>query len=178
MRGRVRRRTRRTPAENPEIDPALEAMSAPELRAGVRAVLDLVDENVRAEIVDTFIARATKATSGWRPSRPSQRIIDEAKSFAEAARRMGHADPEDVTEHLRRATKAFHAGDHASARAVFEAILPPIAVADIDLGQHELVEEVLGVDALRQQYSRRSAFREELKPASSTSSVLRRRARS
>ena len=52
-----------------------------------------------------------------------------------------------MSEHLRRATKAFHAGNHASARAVFEAILPPIAVADIDLGQHELVEEVLGVDA-------------------------------
>jgi hypothetical protein len=43
--------------------------------------------------------------------------------------------------------KAFLAGDHASARAVFDAILPPIATVDIDLGQHELVEEVLGVDA-------------------------------
>ena len=43
--------------------------------------------------------------------------------------------------------KAFLAGDHAGARAVFEAILPPIAGVDIDLGQHELVEEVLGVDA-------------------------------
>ena len=52
-----------------------------------------------------------------------------------------------MSEHLRRATKAFHAGDHASARAVFEAILPPIAVVDIDLGPHELVEEVLAVDA-------------------------------
>jgi hypothetical protein len=52
-----------------------------------------------------------------------------------------------VTEHLRQATKAFLAGDHGSARAVFEAILPPIAGVDIDLGQHELVEEVLGVDA-------------------------------
>jgi hypothetical protein len=73
--------------------------------------------------------------------------MEEAKSFAEAARHIGHADPDDVTEHLRRATKAFLAGDHGSARAVFEAILPPIASVDIDLGQHELVEEVLGVDA-------------------------------
>jgi len=102
---------------------------------------------VKAHIIETLIVRATKAASGWRPSRPSQRIIDEARSFAEAARRTGSADPDDVSEHLRRATKAFHAGNHASARAVFEAILPPIAVADIDLGQHELVEEVLGVDA-------------------------------
>ena len=52
-----------------------------------------------------------------------------------------------MTEHLRRASKAFLAGDHASARAVFDAILPPVASVDIDLGQHELVEEVLGVDA-------------------------------
>jgi hypothetical protein len=121
-------------------------MSAPELRAAVRAVLDGLDESVEASVVDTLIARATKTTSGWRPTRPFQRIVEEAKSFADAARHIGHADPYDVTEHLRRGTKAFLAGDHASARAVFEAILPPIACVDIDLGQHELVEEVLGVD--------------------------------
>jgi len=121
-------------------------MSAPELRAAVRAVLDELDEGVKASVVDTLIARATKATSGWRPTRPSQRIVEEAKSFAEAARHIGYADPDDVTEHLRRATKAFLAGDHMNARAVFEAILPPIASVDIDLGQQELVEEVLEID--------------------------------
>jgi hypothetical protein len=122
-------------------------MSAPELRAAVRAVLDGLDESVKLSVVDTLIARATKTTSGWRPTRPSQRIVEEAKSFAEAARHIGQADPYDVTEHLRRGTKAFLAGDYPSARAVFEAILPSIACVDIDLGQHELVEEVLGVDA-------------------------------
>ena len=79
--------------------------------------------------------------------RPSPRIVDDARSFADAARRLGYADPDDVGEHLRRGTKAFLAGDHASARAVFEALLPPISVVDINLGQDELVEEVLGVDA-------------------------------
>ena len=143
----LRHRRRRVPAKDSEIDRALEAMSAPELRAAVRAVLDELDEDVRASVVDTLIGRATKASSGWRPARPSQRIVEEAKSFADAARHIGHADPDDVTEHLRRATKALLSGDHASARAVFEAILPPIASVDIDLGQHELVEEVLGVDA-------------------------------
>ncbi|MCA1671976.1 MAG: hypothetical protein LC799_07155 [Actinobacteria bacterium] len=44
--------------------------------------------------------------------------MEEAKSFAEAARHIGYADPDDVTEHLRRATKAFLAGDHTNARAV------------------------------------------------------------
>lgn len=145
--GGLRPQRHRVPAKDPEIDRALDAMSAPELRAAVRAVLQEFDEDVRASVVDALIARATKATSGWRPTRPSQRIAEEARSFAEAARHVGHADPDDVTEHLRRATKAFLAGDHPSARAVFDAILPPIASVDIDLGQHELVEEVLGVDA-------------------------------
>ena len=140
MRG-LRHRRHRVPAKDPEIDRALDAMSAPELRAAVRAVLEEFDEDVRASVVDALIARATKATSGWRPTRPSQRIVEGAKTFAEAARHVGHADPDDVTEHLRRATKAFLAGDHASARAVFEAILPPIATVDIDLGQHELVDK-------------------------------------
>ena len=147
MGGRPRHRRHRLAAEDPEIDRALEAMSAPELRAAVRAVLDGLDESVKTSVVDTLIARATKTTSGWRPTRPSERIVEEARSFAEAARHIGHADPYDVTEHLRRGTRAFLAGDHASARAVFEAILPPIAGVDIHLGQHELVEEVLGVDA-------------------------------
>lgn len=132
------------PAEDREIDRALEAMSAPELRAAVRAVLDQLDEGVKGPAIDTLMTRATKATSGWKPTSPAPRIVEEARSFTEAARRTGYADPGGMTEHLRHATKAFLAGDHASARAVFEAILPPIASVDIDLGQHELVEEVLG----------------------------------
>ena len=147
MRGRLYHRRHRVEAKDPEIDRALEAMSAPELRAAVRAILDALDEDAQASVVDTLISRAIKASSDWKPARPSRRIAEEARSFADAARQIGHADPDDVTEHLRRAAKAFLAGDHASAKAVFEAILPPIASVDIDLGQHELVEEVLGVDA-------------------------------
>jgi hypothetical protein len=70
------------PARDPEIYRALEAMSALELRAAVRAVLDDLDEDVRASVVDTLIGRATKASSGWRPTRPSQKIVEEAQSFA------------------------------------------------------------------------------------------------
>ena len=122
-------------------------MTAPELRSFVRGVLDGLDPAARGEMVDALMARAAKGHSGWKPTRPSPRIVDDARSFADAARRLGYADPDDVGEHLRRGTKAFLAGDHASARAVFEALLPPISAVDIDLGQDELVEEVLGVDA-------------------------------
>jgi hypothetical protein len=109
--------------------------------------LEKLDEDVRATIVDGLVARAAKGTTGWTPARPSRRVVAEAQSFADAARRIRHADAEDVTEHLRLAMRAFLAGDHSTARAVFEAILPPIASVEIDLGQHELVEEVLGIDA-------------------------------
>src|SRR4029077_11310289 len=112
LRGRGRRARRREPSEDRDFDEALDAMSAPELRAAGRAVLDELDEDVRASVVDTLIARATRATSGWKPTRPSQRIVEEAESFADAARHISHADPDDVTEHLRRATKAFLSGDH------------------------------------------------------------------
>ena len=126
---------------------ALEAMTAPELRAFVRGVLDELDPDARTAIVDALIARAVKGRAGWKPSRPAQRIVDDATSFAEAARVVGYADAVDVSEHLGLAGKAFLAGDHATARSVFEALLLPIAVADIDLGEHELIDEVLTVDA-------------------------------
>lgn len=64
---RLRSRRHRAPAKDPEIDRALEAMSAPELRAAVRTVLNELDEDVRASAVDTLIGRASKASSGWRP---------------------------------------------------------------------------------------------------------------
>jgi hypothetical protein len=92
VRGR-RPRRHRVPAKDPEIDRALDAMSAPELRAAVRAVLQEFDEDVRASVVDTLIGRATKASSRWRPARPSQRMVEEVQSFAKAARQIGHANP-------------------------------------------------------------------------------------
>ena len=140
--------TSRAGQKSPEIDRALDAMSAPRLRAAVRAVLQEFDEDVRASVVDALIARATKATSGWRPTRPSRRIVAEARSFAEAARHIGHANPGDVTEHLRRATKAFLTGNRRERQSRLRRNLAADCRAlDIDLGQHELVEEVLGVDA-------------------------------
>jgi hypothetical protein len=143
----VQRHRRPSAVAHAEIHHALDALSAPELRAAVRDTLDELDEHVRAAVVDRLVARVTTRSGGLKPARPSPRIVADAQAFVEAARRVGHADPADVTGHLRRATRAFVAGDHTGARGVFEAILPPIACVDIDLGQHELVEEVLGVDA-------------------------------
>jgi hypothetical protein len=121
-------------------------MTAPELRALVRTLLDELEYEQRGRVVDSLMTRAGRGDAGWKPTRPSSRIVNNARSFADAAKQVGYADPDDVSEHLRLASKAFLAGDHASARAVFEALLIPISTVDIDLGQHELVDDVLSVD--------------------------------
>jgi hypothetical protein len=130
-----------------EIQQALGRLSATELRSALSAILVGADTRIRASIEDAVMARAAKASTGRGPARQTPSIVAAAQAFAEAACRVGHADPEDVTEHLRLATRAFLAGDYSSARGVFDAILPPIARVDIDLGQHELVDEVLNIDA-------------------------------
>jgi hypothetical protein len=63
--------------------------------------------------------------------------------FAGGARKLPHWDSDEVGKYLRPGTRAFVADDHVSDRAVFAALLLPIARGDISLGQHEMVEEVL-----------------------------------
>ena len=141
------RRQRRSAAKGDDLQQALTGLSAAQLRAALSTILDGADTRIRASIREAVRARTAKASTGLRPARPSGSIVAKAQAFAEAALLVGHADSGDVSEYLRRATRAFLAGDYASARAVFDAILPPIARAEIDLGQHELVDEVLSVDA-------------------------------
>jgi hypothetical protein len=144
----VRRRPGPPRIQSTDVDlgKALEGMTAPELRSFVRAVLDELKDEQRRRVIDSLMTRAARGDAGWKPHRPSPRIVGEARSFADAAQQVGHADPDDVSEYLRLASKAFLAGDHASARAVFEALLIPISTVDIDLGQHELVDDVLSID--------------------------------
>lgn len=101
MSRRVGQSRRPSAADEDDLRQALDASSAADLRTAVRAILDELGEDVRATIVDRLVARAAKGATGWRPARTSQRIVADAQSFADAARRIGHADPEDVTEHLR-----------------------------------------------------------------------------
>lgn len=121
-------------------------MPAPELRAALLAILDELNDAPRRKAADSLLPRAAKGGAGWKPNQPSGQIVGEAKFFAAAAKQIGYADPGDVSDYLRRGSRAFLAGQHASSRGVFEALLPPIAVGEIDLGQHELVDEVLTVD--------------------------------
>ena len=120
-------------------------MSAEELRSFVQEALEQLDDRPRTALVDALIARAAKGNSGWKPSSPGNEIVREVETFTAAVRRIGYAAPEQIDDYLRQGMKAFLGGDYATARAIYQALLPPIAKAEIDLGQHELVDEVLTV---------------------------------
>ena len=90
-------------------------MSAQELRSFVRTVFDGLDDDQRTAITESLVAR-TQGHAGWKPSRPSASVVDEVCVFAGAARRIAYADPDEVSDYLRQGTRAFLAGDHASAR--------------------------------------------------------------
>jgi hypothetical protein len=63
-------------------------MSAAELRAAVRAVLDQLDDGVKDSVIDTLMMRGTKTKSGWKPARhhePSRRRCRSRKRHATSA---------------------------------------------------------------------------------------------
>lgn len=146
MRYGRRSRGRYQTQRDSDLDSALDAMTVEELRSFLGDALERLDDEPRGQLIDALIARAAKGRSGWKPSGPSDRIVAEVKDFAAAASRLGQAGPEAVDDYLRQGTKAFLAGEHATARGVFEALLPPIFDGEIDLGQYEMIEEVLTVD--------------------------------
>src|SRR2546421_5241766 len=123
--------------DDSEVRAALDAMSADDLRAFVRDVLNSIDHEPRARIEDALFERAVRAGAGWRPKGPSSKNADEVNAFVAAARRVGQAAPSDVDRYLRQGLKASLAGDHAGARSILGALLRPIADGEIDLGQDE-----------------------------------------
>ena len=137
------------PGHDPDLDGALDAMTAGELRSFLREALERLDREPRGELLDSLITRASKGSACWKPSSPARGVVGEVTRFIEAARRIGYADPHEIDDYLRQGTKAFLAGEHATAHAMFEALFSAIAYGDIDLGYHEVVDEVLAVD-LRQ----------------------------
>lgn len=105
-----------------------------------------LDDKAHSSAISSLIQRAARAGSGWAPAALSNDEVAEALAFAKAAERIGQADPSDVDEHLRRASGAFLRKDYSAAHRIFGALLRPIGDGEIDLGQHEMVDEVLGAD--------------------------------
>ena len=140
---------RRHPAREPardDVDAALATMSADQLREVVRGMLLELDDKAHCRVMNSLIHRAARGSSGWAPAALSEGEVAHVLAFAKAAARVGRADPSEVDEYLRLGSSAFLRRDYAAAHRIFGALLRPIGEADIDLGQHELVDEVLGVD--------------------------------
>ena len=121
-------------------------MDADDLREIIRDLIPWLDEANHARLADDLVDRATRNTSVWSPEGPTDEEVSEVVAFAEAARRVGQADPDDVDDYLRRGSHAFLGKDYAAAHRIFRVLLPPVGNADIDLGQHEMADEVLGVE--------------------------------
>ena len=122
-------------------------MSAEELRELVREILPWLDDRALANVVNRLIDRAARGDSGWTPPAPSGRNVSKIVSFAEEASRNGSADPSVVDRYLRQGSSAFLGKDYATAFTIFHALLLPVGECKIDLGHHEMVDEVLGVEA-------------------------------
>ena len=133
------------PAQS-HLDAALAALSADALREVVREMLLELDDKAHGSAINSLIQRAARAGSGWAPAALSDDEVAEALAFAKAAERVGQADPSQVDEHLRRASGAFLRKDYSAAQRIFGALLRPIGDGEVDLGQQEMVDEVLGAD--------------------------------
>lgn len=140
------RRSPLSESEQSEIDDLLAAMDASELREAVRDVLLELDDRAHMRVVTSLIERAARGNSGWAPAGPGRGEVAEVVAFVHAAQRVGYADPLDVDERLRRGSAAFFRKDYSAARGIFGTLLKPLGNGEIDLGQHEMVEEVLGVE--------------------------------
>ncbi len=141
------RRRRAATAQDPSsIDGALAALDADELRELMRDVLLNLDGRPRGRILNELIERAARNRSTWTPSGPSSESVASVHAFVEAAKQVGHADPSDVDDYLRHGTNALLGKNYSNAFVIFRALLIPLSEAEIDLGQHEMVDEVLTVD--------------------------------
>lgn len=140
---RKRRAQRPHPGEG-AIDDALDAMEAGELREVVREMLLELGDMAHARVVNRLIERAARNSTAWVPASPSDSGVSEALAFAQAAKQEGWAEPHQVDRYLNQGARAFLAKDYPAAFQIFRALLMPLAACEIDLGQHELIDDVLG----------------------------------
>ena len=140
------RRSRSLP-DGALVAAALDAMDADSLRELIRETLPWLDDRTHSRLAGEIIDRAARtADSDWTPDAPADDAVAEMAEFASEARHAGYADPSEVDAYLRQGMNAFLAKDYRTAVRVFHDLVVPISEAEIDIGQHELVDEVLSVD--------------------------------
>lgn len=129
-----------------DVSAALDAMNAEELRAFILEILAVLDGGRRGQMEEALFKRAARGAAGWHPRPAPSGLIQDLERFVATACRLGSAEPRQVDEYLREGVKASLAADHQSAKAIFRTLLEPISLAEFDLGQDELIDEVLAID--------------------------------
>jgi hypothetical protein len=129
------------------IDAALTALNTEDLRDLIRDFIPRLDDKTLSWFANAIIERAAKSNIEWQPSGPTEEGVIEALAFVEAAKRVGCADPPKIDDYLRQGSDAFLCRNYHAASRIFHALLLPISEGEIDLGQEELFEEMLGMDA-------------------------------
>jgi hypothetical protein len=129
------------------IDGALTALNAEDLRDLIRDFIPHLDDKSLSLFANSIMERAAKGNMGWQPPSPTDESVAEALAFVKAAQRVGYADPSDVDDYLLRGSDAFLSRNYHAASRIFHALLLPISGGEIDLGQDEMFEEMLGTNA-------------------------------
>ena len=143
------RRTKAPKKKNPvgfNFQDALASMNAEELRELAHDMFLELDSRAHNRVLHSLMERAARSATGPLLDGPTRESIAKILSFAERATQKAYADPEDMDEYLGEGSKAFLSKDYTGAAEIFRALLLPISVGDIYLGQDEMVDEVLTVD--------------------------------
>jgi hypothetical protein len=133
--------------DSSNIDGALAALDAEDLRDLIRDIIPRLDDKTLSRFNSAIIVRAVGGRAGWKPSGPTDEGVAEALAFAKTAKRVGCADPAKVDDYLRQGSNAFIRRNYHAASQIFRALLFPLSEGEIDLGQDEMFEEMLGMDA-------------------------------
>jgi len=128
------------------VEAALDAMDADGLRALIRDISLWFDDELQARFANALVDRAARTAPSWTSRAPDDVKVADIEAFAAAAMRTGYAEPSEVDTYLRDGSNAFLAKNYAAAFRIFRALLVPVANLEIDLCQHEMLDEVLGVD--------------------------------
>jgi hypothetical protein len=83
------------------IEGALAALNAEDLRDLIRTVIPRLDDKEFSWFANAIIEQASRGRTGWQPSGPTDEGVAEVLAFAEAAKRTGYADPSEVDDYLR-----------------------------------------------------------------------------
>jgi hypothetical protein len=137
------------PAPEADLDSfesALSSLSLDALRRFTRDHLRGLDLEARRAFAETLIGFAARH-GGWRPARAADALLlEDIRSFVRLAARGIEVSPDAIDVLFDRANKVFFAGEMELARDAYEALLRPLADAEIYLGQHEMYSEVLRND--------------------------------